>query len=212
MTYHRLAAQTSLTLSGLLAVFSVLISSGCSHQRVEARRLPAWVFDASRSDRPSPIPARSRPRGGIRGRSEAADLVVAALQDEGLRFGTDGTISALWGYLHTSHTTVLPSVSRTGDVLFFRTRVAPEQPCDDGTVPDHVGIVSGVDDDGRVSFVEARNGRVHHSYADPAHPRIRRDAAGRVLNSFLRPKRPGDPADAPNFAGEMLCAVVRPQT
>ena len=38
-----------------------------------------------------------------------------------------------------------------------------------------------------------------------------RDESGRVLNSFLRPRKFGDPDDSPTFAGEMLCAVVRPK-
>src|SRR5207247_1258186 len=39
----------------------------------------------------------------------------------------------------------------------------------------------------------------------------RRDAQGRVRNTFLRPKRPDDPPQARYFAGDMLCAVVRPR-
>ncbi len=175
--------------------------------------MPDWVFQASHARPSTPPPRQARPRGGIRGRSEASDFVVAALQDTGLRFGTDGTVPALWGYLANTHTPVTPSATRPGDVLFFQTRepvtTHRHGACD---APDHVAIVSTVDPDGRIGFVEARGRQVRRSYVDPERPRLRRDDGGRVLNSFLRPKRIGDPADAPTFAGEMLCAAVRPRT
>jgi len=38
---------------------------------------------------------------------------------------------------------------------------------------------------------------------------MRRDDKGRILNTFLRPKRMEDPAETVYFAGEMLCAVFR---
>ena len=78
--------------------------------------------------------------------------------------------------------------------------------------PDHAGLVAEVESDGRIDFVEARGGAIRRSYADPLRPRVRRDESGRVLNSFLRPRKVGDPDDSPTFAGEMLCAVVRPRT
>ena len=147
------------------------------------------------------------------GRSEASDFVVEALQDAGFHFGTDGSVEALWGYLRTSHVVVSPSDTRRGDVLFFRLSPPTGAPigaaCDS---PDHAGIVSGVDGDGRIAFVEARGGRIDNSYVDPLRPQLRRDAQGRVHNSFLREKRISDPPDSPNFAGEMLCSAVRPRS
>jgi hypothetical protein len=184
---------------------------GCGHSRTEGRRLPAWVFESSRAENPSgtrrSAPRRPRPRGGISGRSEAADLVVSALQSNGLRFGTDGSVASLWGYLKNSYSTVVPSEVRPGDVLFFETQAAPEEGCDP---PNHVALVSAVDDR-RIAFIESRDGRVRQSYADFGRPWLRRDDNGRVLNTFLRPKKIGDPADTPTFAGEMVCAAIRPE-
>lgn len=193
---------------------------GCAHSRPRARHPPAWVFASTRAPSsggasahqgsPRPIP---RPRGGLQGRSEASDLVVAALQSSGLKFGTDGTVTSLWEYLRASHRPISPTVSQTGDVLFFQTQVplAPTWLLDDGCQePDHVGIVSAVERDGRISFVEARDGRVRRSYADPRRSWLRRDADGRVVNTFLRIKHPSDPPGTPSFAGEMVCAAVRP--
>jgi hypothetical protein len=203
-------------LVGALSALSLAVTLGggaCSHPSAEPRRLPAWVFAGSHADSASTRPRQARPRGGIRGRSEASDFVVAALQDAGLRFGTDGSVAALWGYLASSHIPVAPAAARPGDVLFFQTRVpASARPGTGCDTPDHVGIVSTVDPDGRIGFVEARDRQVRRSYVDPEHPRLRRDGADRVMNSFLRPKRIDDPPDMPAFAGEMLCAAVRART
>lgn len=200
----------------LLGVTFVLLSVGCARPRTQARRLPAWAFESRFSDRRGThlTSARPKPRGGVRGRSEASDFVVAALQESGLRFGTDGSVAALWGYLRTSHTPLPPTASRPGDVLFFQSGAAmPSTSPAAGTCtePDHVAIVSGVDGDGRISFVEARDGEIRRSYANPEQPQRRRDDAGRVLNTVLRPKRVGDPPETPNYAGEMACAAVRPR-
>jgi hypothetical protein len=129
---------------------------------------------------------------------------------EGLRFGTDGSTRALWGYLSASHRVVPPASARPGDVLFFDLRPDAAKPsCDDGA--GHAGIVEAVSRDGRITFVEARAGRVRQSFLDPAHPTLRRDDRGEIANSFLRRKQVDDPAPARYFAGQMLCGVARPR-
>lgn len=188
-------------------VFTLVLAGaatvGCAHRSPPPNRLPDWVFVPGHTDHP-------RPRAGIRGRSESSDFVVAALQQAGLRFGTDGTVASLWQYLKNAHPEVPAQAARPGDVLVFR--VAPvaareENPCE---TPDDVAIVSDVDDSGRISFVEARHGRTVFNYLDPSHPRTRRDDGGQVRNSFLRVAHPSDPVTAPLLAGEMLCGVARP--
>lgn len=182
------------------------LGAGCAPAQTP-RPLPVWALVTEDGRRPT---ARApRPRDGIRGHSEASDLVVAALQESGLRFGTDGRVRSLWGYLHNSHRRVAPTEVQPGDVVFFRTRAPGSEACDD---PDHAGLVAAVESDGRIDFVEARGGLIRRSYVAPLRPRERRDESGRVLNSFLRPKKVGDPEDTPTFAGEMLCAAVRPRT
>lgn len=201
----------SRALALLLLVASGAAGAACTHPRAETRRLPAWVFEASRSNgQPSPSTTRSPPRGGIHGRSESSDFVVAALQASGLKFGTDGSVAALWDYLRGRHGAVPPLAARSGDVVFFR--LAPPSageaaPCD---APDRAGIVSAVHGDGRITFMEARDRQTWQSYVDPLRPRLRRDATGRVHNTFLRPARIADPTGEPLLAGEMLCAVARP--
>jgi hypothetical protein len=162
------------------------------------RRLPASVFAAARLEARAPQPPARRG-------DEGAALVERALRQAGLRFGTDGSTRALWGYLRTAHELVDPAAARPGDVIFFDVwGVAHEPSC-----ADLAGVVEAVDRDGRIRFIEQRDGRVRHSFVSPARPIARRDADGRVLNSFLRPKLIGEPAGARHFAGEMVCAVAR---
>jgi hypothetical protein len=146
----------------------------------------------------SPIEAAARA-------DEGAAFVVRTLHAGGMRFGTDGSTRALWGYLRTSHRLVAPTAARPGDVLFFDTRGIGERP----ECADHVAVVEQVARSGRIAFVEARGGRIQHSFADPVRPASRRDEHGAVLNSFLRPLRTDDPPGARHFAGQMLCAIVR---
>jgi hypothetical protein len=141
---------------------------------------------------------------------EGAAFVERGLHREGLRFGTDGSTRALWGYLSASHRVVPPASARPGDVLFFDLRPDAAKPsCDDGA--GHAGIVEAVSRDGRITFVEARAGRVRQSFLDPAHPTLRRDDRGEIANSFRRRKQVDDPAPARYFAGQMLCGVARPR-
>jgi hypothetical protein len=212
---RRARAVATLAIGIGFALAGAGVTSGCAH-RAETRRLPGWVFQSSRTEPAGGgAPARRRPRpqpiGGMHGRDESSDFVVAALQASGLRFGTDGSVPSLWGYLRMSHATVPAADARPGDILFFR--LAPDQPgrpiaCD---APDHAAIVATIEDHQRIAFIEERNGRTLRSYVDPGQPRLRRDAEGRVHNSFLRPPRIGEPLDSPLYAGEMLCAVARPR-
>jgi hypothetical protein len=131
-----------------------------------------------------------------------AALVEATLQKRGVRFGTDGSVESLFTYMRFEQALVAPRSARAGDVVFFN--VAGEG----GDCADHAGIVESVDD-GRIAFREVRSGQTRTSYVDPRQPSQRRSADGRILNSFLRPRRTDDPPAARYFAGEMLCAVGR---
>jgi hypothetical protein len=176
-----------------------LCALGCSTP-TSTRRVPASVFRSARFE--SHAPRRPVRRAHS---DESAALVERSLHDAGLRFGTDGSVRALWGYVRTSHELIAPKDARPGDVLFFDTRGTDEDP----DCADHAGIVETVDQDGRLGFVEARDGMVRHSFVDPAHPTARRGGNEEIRNSFLRPKLMNDPPEARYFAGEMLCAVGR---
>lgn len=133
----------------------------------------------------------------------AAALIEEALHGRGLQFGTDGSVEALYAYSRERHQIVSPQDARVGDLVFFNTTDDREH------CGSHGGIVEGVREGGTLSFREYRDGRVRRSMVDPGRPRTRRDSSGRIINSFLRPKRPNDPTNADYFAGEMLCAVAR---
>jgi hypothetical protein len=177
----------------LLALVIVLglCAVGCAGS-ASSRRAPPAVFRAARFE--------ANGKGG----DESAALVERRLHVLGYRFGTDGSVPALWGYLRATHRLIPAAEARPGDVLLFDTRGVDAQP----RCADHAGLIESVVD-GRITFVEARGGRVRRSLVDPAHPSLRRDARGRIANSFLRPKVIDDPAGARYFAGDMLCAVVR---
>jgi hypothetical protein len=187
-------------LEALLAAVAVLglCAFGCASPN-GTRRLPASVFHGARFEVRGHHAAH-RARG-----DESAALVERSLHEAGLRFGTDGSVRALWGYMRTSHELVAAAEARPGDILFFDTRGTEELP----SCADHAGIVESVDGDGRLGFVEARDGQIHHSFVDPSRPTTRRSEPDRILNSFLRPKRVSDPPEARYFAGEMLCGVAR---
>jgi hypothetical protein len=123
------------------------------------------------------------------------------LRARGLRFETDGTTRGLHDALAAQHPIVAPEAAAAGDVLFF---VLDGSPCGD-----HAGLVEAVEPDGRVVFREWRGGQLRRSFLHPWEPLARRDGRGRLLNTFLRPKRPDDPPSAHYFAADGLCAVVR---
>jgi hypothetical protein len=192
----------------LLAAVAVCICAlGCASPS-RTRRFPSSIFQAARLEtRGGHRSARAggqRPAAGPP-REEGAALVERVLHESGLRFGTDGSARALWGYMRTSHQVIAPAEAHPGDIVFFDTRgTGPELDC-----ADHAGIVESVDGDGRLGFLEARGGQVRHSFVDPQRPVLRRGERGQILNSFLRPKKVDDAPEARYFAGEMLCGLAR---
>jgi hypothetical protein len=182
-----------------------LCAFGCATPRAHTRGAAPTVFQAARFEA-ARFEVQGSPTAATRGRAdEGAAFVERALHDAGFRFGTDGSTRALWGYLRTAHRLVGAAEARPGDILLFDTRgVAPAPEC-----ADRAGIVESLGAGGRITFVEARGGRVRRSFVDPAHPSSRRDARGEILNSFLRPIRIDDPPGARYFAGEMLCGIAR---
>lgn len=182
--------------AGPFALGLLVCASGCvtpAQSYINVRSV--FRFGATKAP-PEPVveaPVAPRPPG------PGAPL-EKALHERGLRFGTDGSVGSVHGYLRNSHRRVKTRDARRGDFVFFDLG----QGC--GA---HGGLVDGVDPSGRITFREWRDGVRLRSYAQPREPRTRRDASGRILNSFLRPKRLDDPAGAKYFAGEMVCAVYR---
>jgi hypothetical protein len=175
----------------LAGAAAVLCALGCA-PATGTRRLPASVVRAARFE-------------AGHGGDDDARFVTRSLQRAGVRFGTDGSMAALFGYMSATQTLVAPAEAHPGDVVFFDVSgVAPELAC-----ADHAGVVERVEPDGVIVFLEARGGRVRESFVDARQPAVRRDGLGRIRNSFLRPMRPDDPPGARHFAGQMLCALAR---
>lgn len=177
-----------------IMVCTLGLATGCS-SAVHTRSILPPIFASARH-------VTASGPGTTRAAAPAA-LVERNLRGRGLRFGTDGTVGALHAYMRDRHRAVDPRAVRPGDVVFF------DLGSDGLGCADHVGLVEEVDGRGRATFRELRAGAVRRSQVYAAAPQTRRDAQGRVLNSFLRVKRPEDPAGARYFAGEMLCGVFR---
>ncbi len=127
-----------------------------------------------------------------------ADPVEESLRARGVRFGTDGSSPALFAFVRERFPEVPLENTGRGDLLFF----------DMGSgCGGHAGLVETVEPGGRIGFRERRAGDTYHSYVAPRTPYSRRDGQGRILNSFLRPKRMDDEPGTRYFAGELLCAI-----
>lgn len=190
-------------LEALLAIGAVvaLSSLGCATP-TRTRRLAPSTFQGTHVEVKSSRRVHRRPPP-----NEGAALVENALHEAGLRFGTDGSARALWGYLRTSHESIAAADARPGDIVFFETRGTGDAAECANT--DHAGLVESAEIDGRIGFVESRGGQIRHSFVQPEQPTIRRGDRGQIMNSFLRPKLINDPPTARYFAGEMLCGVYR---
>jgi hypothetical protein len=176
---------------------ALVLASGCGPPPRQWRARPTVVRPRRHIvvvHTAGPLPVRPPPP------ASAAGFVERALRERGLRFGTDGTVRGLYQLLRARYSSVAPAQARAGDVVFFA--------LDGARCGTHAGLVEAVEA-GRIAFRERRDGETRLSFATPAAPATRRDPQGRILNTFLRPRRPEDPPGLRYFSGEMLCAVVR---
>jgi hypothetical protein len=182
----------------VLALAAAASGLACSASLPRVQHLPPAEFRGSLSvSKPEP---RSQASSLAHGRHSPAGLVEEGLHARGIRFGTDGSVAALLAFVQGQFERIAPQQARDGDVLFF----------DTGTgCGGHVGLVETAEASGRIGFREWRGGSSRHSFATPGAPLSRRDGYGKILNTFLRPKRMDDPADTRYFAGDMLCAAFR---
>lgn len=181
---------TPVTISVLVAA---LAGAGCSQSVVTWRS--GQSFRSATAVMPRPKAQRVD--------DPAAALLERELRRRGLRFGTDGSLGAVYAYVRNRHRRVDPGQARTGDVIFFDVHG------DGDDCGNHGGVVEEVDADGRITYRAWRDGAAGRWYVHPDQPRTRRDRGGRVMNSFLRTKHPDDPAGLRYYAGEMVCGVYR---
>jgi hypothetical protein len=94
----------------------------------------------------------------------------------------------------------LPAL-RLGDLLVFD-RVTAADPAS------LVAVVVSVDERGVVELVYLARGVVRRGFVFPPEPATRRDASGRVLNTFVRHNDGGDPRGTPHLAGELIADAI----
>jgi len=72
-----------------------------------------------------------------------------------------------------------------------------------------VGVVTSVRSDGTVEFIFSRGGVVRRGFLNTSFRGRRRDAQGRILNTFVRPFKSGDPPSQKYLAGELVTGYLR---
>ncbi len=184
--------QASLSRLGFLIALTAV--AGCSTVSSQSLYVPSAQFRSESNVLGAHKSGQHHPK------RSAASLVEESLHARGVRFGTDGSVPALFAFMRGQFAQVHADQARGGDVLFFDLGAG----C--GT---HVGLVETAEPSGRIGFREWRDASTRHSYVTPRDPYLRRDTRGRIMNTFLRPKRIEDPADTAYFASEMLCAIFR---
>jgi hypothetical protein len=168
------------------------LSAGCSTLTAQSIQAPP--------PRVRSIAVSTRAADGRDTRRTGPGPVEQSLASRGVRFGTDGSSMALFANVREHYPVVPVRAAVMGDLVFFDMG----QGCGG-----HVGLVETVEPSGRIGFRERRDGDTRHSYATPSTPYLRRDARGRIMNTFLRAKHLDDRPDTAYFAGEMLCAIFR---
>ncbi len=96
--------------------------------------------------------------------------------------------------------TPLPGL-RVGDLLVFD-RVTGGDPAS------LVSVVASVDERGVAEYVYLARGVVRRGFVFPPEPAEKRDADGRVLNTFVRHNDGADPRGSPHLAGELIAAAI----
>jgi hypothetical protein len=177
----------------IAALTCLALAAGCSTASSHSIYVPSAQIRSSVSS-----PATRKPQQPHK--RSAATLVEESLHARGVRFGTDGSVPTLFAFMREQFAQVQADQAHGGDVLFFDLGSGCGM---------HTGLVETAEPGGRIGFREWRDGSSRHSYVTPRDPFLRRDGRGRIMNTFLRPKRMEDPADTTYFAGEMLCAVFR---
>ncbi|MBK7539491.1 MAG: hypothetical protein IPI49_29860 [Myxococcales bacterium] len=94
-----------------------------------------------------------------------------------------------------------PGALAVGDILAFGP-LGPDNP------ERLLALVTARDERGVLELFYLAGGVWRRGFVDPARPRLRRDAQGKVVNTFLRHGRARPPAGTRFLTGELLCGVV----
>ncbi|MDH4082321.1 MAG: CHAP domain-containing protein [Nitrospira sp.] len=99
---------------------------------------------------------------------------------------------------------------RPGDLVFFDSTWDFNG---DGKANDpltHVGIVEGVEPDGTVIFISRVASAIERYRMNLEQPHIHKAPDGRVLNDYIRRKRPTDPTNTARLTGELFSVYGNP--
>ncbi len=126
--------------------------------------------------------------------------------DPRLRSADDGPalrdLAAERGALIVADEPAAAARPRLGDLLLFDAVVADEP-------TSLVAVAISNDSRGVVEFIYIARGVVRRGFLDRAHPTDKRDADGRVLNTFIRHSDGNDPRGTRYLAGELYAATIR---
>ncbi len=180
------------------------------------REAPAPAPRAPRRPTTSPMPTEiARAASGFVGdsalvvngerfRFDCSGLVEAALASAGCRFeGSSLDLFEQAKTLRVLHRKRMPS---PGDVAFFDDTYDANR---NGRVDDplsHVAVVEEVDKAGTITLVHVGSKGVTRFLMNLRRPEDRHDAAGNLINSYIRSKRGGDTPRTRYLAGELWVA------
>jgi hypothetical protein len=150
--------------------------------------------------------ARSIVVHGVKFRFDCSGLVEAAMASAGLNYeGSSRDLFATARELGVLHRRHRPDV---GDVAFFDDTYDKDG---DGRVNDpltHVAIVTKVDGDGTIGMVHLGSSKIMPLTMNLRDPETHVDAAGHMLNDYLRGKSSKDTARVKHLAGELWVAFA----
>jgi hypothetical protein len=181
-------------------LFALAIFSACSGGGWHALVMPATKVRGFAVEKPK-VQESKKFDPKVSGEAKGpASFIEKSLHRKGLVFGTDGSAQALHAYLAGKFPKLPAREAASGDIIVFDLG----QGCGG-----RIGVIEQVDSTGRIVFREQVEGAFQESHATPSLPYQRRDERGRILNTFLRPKRINDPIGTRYFAGDMICALFR---
>ena len=211
-----------LTLIGATVVILTLV--GCAS--TPTARVPASRFEVTATHKsPSPGPTRTGivrtattllgaktiESNGRRIAYDCAGVTRAIYLEHGIDLYASGTtdrqangVRLIYNHLRQHGKLHQGPVVQPGDLVFF------DNTWDfngDGILNDpltHVGVVERTDPDGTVISISRVAEAVERYRMNLALPHVHKTADGRVLNDYIRRKRPTDPEEMGHLAGELF--------
>ncbi|HEX7767268.1 MAG TPA: CHAP domain-containing protein [Nitrospira sp.] len=203
---------------------AVMTLVGCSSTPVA--RVPASPFDVTPAQKlPSLSPtrtgivrtatkllgARTIESNGRRVAYDCAGVTRAIYLEHGIDLYNSGTtdrqangVRLIYNHLRQHGRLHQGPVVHPGDLVFF------DNTWDfngDGRLNDpltHVGVVEQIEGDGTVVFISRVAEAVERYRMNLALPHVHKTTDGRILNDYIRRKRPTDPEEMGHLAGELF--------